>query len=185
MNTASNVTAGKPKIGGAVSVAATSVTLPTDATTALASGFTSLGYVSEDGVTNENSPSSDDIKAWGGDIVMTLLAEKPDRWKMTLIEALNIDVLKVVYGDANVSGTLANGITVNAKAAQPIAHAYVIDMVMTNGAVRRVVLPEAYVAEVGEIVYKDNEAVGYEVTLLCVPDASGNTHYEYTKRAAS
>lgn len=184
-NTASNVTAGKPKIGGAISVAPKGTTLPTDATTALASGFTALGYVSEDGLVNTNSPSSESIKAWGGDTVMTLLAEKPDNMKFTLIEALSVDVLKFVYGSTNVSGSLSNGITVNANASQPEPHAIVVDMVMTDNAVKRIVIPEGYISEVGDITYADNAAVGYETTVLCVPDSSGNTHYEYIKRAVS
>lgn len=185
MATASNVTAGKPKIGGAIYVAPSGTTLPTDATTALASAFVCLGYVSEDGVTNSNSPSSEELKAWGGDIVMSLLTEKPDNFTFTLIEALSVDVLKFVYGASNVSGTLAAGITVTANAAIPEAHVIAIDMVMTDGAVKRVVMPNAYISEVGEITYKDDEAVGYETTVLCVPDSSGNTHYEYIKRVSS
>lgn len=184
-NTANNVTAGKPKIGGAIYVAPSGTTLPTDATTALGGSFTCLGYVSEDGVTNTNSPSSENIKAWGGDIVMNLLTEKPDNFSFTLIEALSVDVLKFVYGDANVTGTLSSGITVKANASVPVAHVVAIDMVMTDGAVKRVVMPSAYVSEVGEIAYKDSEAVGYETTLLCVPDSQGNTHYEYIKRTTS
>ena len=44
---------------------------------------------------------------------------------------------------------------------------------------KRVVLPDAKVGEVGDIVYKDDEAVGYELTLTALPDEDGNTHYEY------
>lgn len=179
MATASNVTAGKPKIGGAIYVAAAGTTLPTDATTALAAAFKCLGYVSEDGVTNSNSPSSENVKAWGGDIVMNLLTEKPDNFSFTLIEALNVDVLKFVYGDDNVTGTLATGITVTANSSIPDSHVIVIDMIMTDGALKRVVMPSAYISEVGEITYKDDEAIGYETTVLCPPDANGNTHYEY------
>lgn len=179
MSTASNVTAGKPKIGGAIYAAPSGTTLPTDATTALAAAFKCLGYVSEDGVTNSNSPSSENVKAWGGDIVMSLLTEKPDNFSFTLIEALNLDVLKFVYGSTNVTGTLAAGITITANSSVPESHVIVIDMILTDGALKRVVMPCAYISEVGEITYKDDEAVGYETTVLCPPDASGNTHYEY------
>ena len=51
-NNKDNVSTGKPKVGGAVFTAATGSTLPTDATTALDEAFKSLGYCSEDGVTN-------------------------------------------------------------------------------------------------------------------------------------
>ena len=184
-NTTSNVTAGKPKIGGAIYAAAAGTTLPTDASTALAAAFKCLGYVSEDGVKNSNSPNSQNVKAWGGDIVMNLLTEKPDNFSFTLIEALNLEVLKFVYGSSNVSGTLATGITVQANSAIPEAHVIAIDMILTDGALKRVVMPCAYITEVGEITYKDDEAVGYETTVLCPPDASGNTHYEYIVKSST
>lgn len=182
MATASNVTAGKPKIGGAIYAAPSGTTLPTDATTALAAAYKELGYVSEDGVTNSNSPSSENVKAWGGDIVMSLLTEKPDNFSFTLIEALNLEVLKFVYGSDNVTGAIDSGITITANSSIPEAHVIVIDMIMTDGALKRVVMPCAYISEVGEITYKDDEAVGYETTVLCPPDSEGNTHYEYIIR---
>ena len=76
MPTAANVTVGKPKITGAIFRAPLGTTLPTDATTALDEAFKQLGYASEDGVTNSNSPETDQIKAWGGDIVATLSQKK-------------------------------------------------------------------------------------------------------------
>ena len=162
--TVGNVSAGKPAIGGAVFRAASGTTAPTDATTALASDFKSLGYCSEDGLTNSNSPSSSDVKAWGGDTVLNIQEEKPDTFKVTLIEALNVEVLKAVYGSANVTGTLTgtNGIAV----------------------VKRVVIPHGKISEIGDITYNDTDAVGYEVTVSALPDASGNTHYEYIKQTA-
>ena len=77
-NNAQNVTTGKPKIGGAIFRAPLGSTLPTDAVTALDEAFKNMGYISEDGVTNANSPESDNIKAWGGDIVHSYQTEKPD-----------------------------------------------------------------------------------------------------------
>ena len=185
-NTANYVTAGKPRIAGSVYRGATSVTLPTTADAAISTtDFKSLGYISEDGVTNNNSPETEDIKAWGGDIVLNTLTGKEDKFTFKLIEAMNTDVLKAVYGDSNVSGDLSNGITVHAKAAENGGSAYVIDMVLKNNVLKRIVIPNATVSEVSEIAYKDNEAVGYQITLTAVPDASGNTHHEYIKQGTS
>ena len=184
-NTVSNVTAGKPKVGGAVFRAALGSTLPTDATTALDAAFKSLGYCSEDGVTNSNSPDSTDIKAWGGDTVLNIQESKDDTWQFTLLEVLNPDVLKAVYNDSNVSGTLATGITVTANAKESEAAAWAIDMVLRDGAVKRVVIPNGKITELGDIVYKADEAVGYDCTIAANLDASGNTHYEYIGAAST
>lgn len=179
-----NVTAAKPKIGGAVFMAPIGSTLPTNATGDLDAAFVELGYVSEDGVTNSNSPESDVIKAWGGDTVLTLLKSKDDTYSFTLIEAMNVNVLKMVYGENNVTGTdLATGISIKANAQDLESHAFVIDMILKGDVMKRVVIPNAKVSEVGDITYSDSDAVGYETTLFCSTDTEGNTHYEYIQNA--
>lgn len=184
-NNVANVSAGKPAIAGAISRAPIGSTLPTDATTALDAAFAALGYVSEDGVTNNNTPESEDIKAWGGDTVLNIVTSKEDTFTFTLIEIMNLEVLKMVYGNSNVSGTLATGITVKANAKDLDYQELVIDMILQGGVLKRVVLPNCKVSEVGEVVYKDDEAVGYETTVSCLPDAQGNTHYEYIVKPAA
>ena len=68
-NTSTNVTAGKPKITGAVFVAPLGTTIPTDATSALDNAFKCCGYISDAGVVNTNTASTTAVKAWGGDTV--------------------------------------------------------------------------------------------------------------------
>lgn len=178
-----NVSYGKPLTDGAISTAPLGSSLPTDATTKLDTKFKSLGYVSEDGITNENSPESEKIKAWGGKTVLVSQTEKPDTYQFTLIEVLNLDVLKVVYGDENVSGTLKTGITIKANAKPMKARSFVIETLLNGDTIKRMVIPNGVISEVGEISYKDDEAIGYETTIECLPDKDGNTHYEYIKGA--
>lgn len=187
MATVTNVSAAKPKVGGALYRAALGTTLPTDATTNLANTFVCLGYISEDGMTNSNSPESDSVKAWGGDTVLTYQSGKEDTFSFTLIETLNVDVLKMVYGSSNVTGTLTGttGIKVTANSDEAEEAVYVFEMVMRNNAVKRIVIPDAKIAEIGDIVYADEEVAGYEITLNAMPDNTGATHYEYIKRASA
>lgn len=181
---AKNVTAAKPKVGGAVWRAPLGTTLPKDAKSDLDPAFKGLGYISNSGAVNSNSPSSESTSAWGGDTVLDAMGEKPDNWKFTLIEDLDPEVLKAVYGDDNVTGTLETGITVKANSTERPPCAWVIDMVMKNKVKKRVVLPCAGVISVGDITYADKSPVGYETTLSAVPDTDGNTHYEYMSGTA-
>lgn len=182
MTNVNNVTSAKPKIGGAIFSAPAGTPLPTDATTDLNAAFKPLGYVSEDGLVNENTASTDNLKAWGGDIVDTVQTEKTDTFTYTLIESLNIDVLKEIYGKDNVSGDLTTGITIKANSKELEQHAVVFEIILKGKVLKRIVIPNGKVTEVGEISYTDSGTVGYETTLNAFPDEDGNTHYEYIKK---
>lgn len=178
-NTA-QVTAGKPKVGGHVFRAPVGTELPTDALTELSSAFIDMGYISEDGVTNSNSPESETVNAWGGTPVLVTASSKEDTYQATFISALNAEVQKMVYGDANVTGTdVATGITVTANNKDLTEYSYIIEMLAKGDVAHRVVIPSAKPTEIGDIVYNDSDPVGYEVTLGCNADNQGNTHYEY------
>lgn len=181
MPTATNVSPGKPKVTGAVFRAPIGTALPTDASTALADAFVELGYVSDDGVRNTNTAESDEVKAWGGAPVLNLMTGKPDTWKLKLIEALNPNVLKTVYGDNNVT---ESGDTIHVKATteQAADAVYVIDMILKGGAMKRIVIPIGALSEVAEVVYKDDEAIGYEITINAM-EHEGATHHEYIQLA--
>lgn len=186
MSTQANVSVGKPKIGGAIYRAPLGSTLPTNATEALDAAFKALGYCSDDGLVNTNTASTETIKAWGGDIVLQPQTEKPDTFAVTFIEALNDEVLKASYGDDNVSGALATGLTVRANSTEIPACAWVIDMVLNGDTAKRIVIPNGQVTEVGDITYKDDTAIGYPLTITAYPggaDFGGDTHKEYILKA--
>ena len=179
MSDASKVSVGKPKVGGAIHRAPLGTALPTDATAALNEAFVSLGYVDENGLVNSNSAESSSIKAWGGDTVANPQGSKADTFKFALIEALNVEVLKSVYGDDNVTGDLDNGIVIKSNNTENENFAWVVDMILKGGVQKRIVVPSASVTTVGDITYKDDSVIGYETTISAVADTNGNTHYEY------
>lgn len=179
MSNTKNVSWAKPKLGGPIYVGNLEATLPEDAKSEVDSTLKSLGYISEDGLTNANSPDSDKIKAWGGDTVLVISTEKPDTFTFKLIEMTNVDVLKTVYGAKNVEGDLKTGIKLKANTDPAEAHSYVVDMILKGNILKRIVIPNAVISEVGDIEYTDEDAVGYEITIEALPDKDGNQHYEY------
>ena len=182
-NNVNNVSTGKPNKTGVIYFAPLGTTLPTSADDVRDEAFVNLGYVSEDGLTNDNSPESVQIKAWGGDTVINNQTGRPDSFQFTLLESLNVDVLKTVYGADNVIVDASGNITVKATADEMPGGSWVIDMKMRGERKMRIVIPNGTISELGTITYKDDEAIGYQLTITDVPDASGVYHHEYIKAA--
>ena len=182
-NSTANVTVGKPMTGGAVYVAPLGTTLPATAAATLDAAFEGLGYISEDGVVNSLGRTSENIKAWGGDIVLSPQTEKVDTWAMTFIESLNVTTLEQVFGSDNVSGDLTSGIVVKANSKELDHSVWVIDMLMNGGYKKRVVIPNGQITATGEVTYADNSAVGFNATITAFPGGFGagddDTHKEY------
>lgn len=183
MPTVSNVSAGKAKIGGAVYRAPLGTSLPTTVAAALDQAFAELGYVSDAGLVNSGAISNTGIKAWGGDTVLNIQTDKADTFQYTLLEVLNINVLKAVFGEDNVTGALATGITINVNSDEQEDAVWVFDIAMRDGAAKRVVIPCGKITAIGDVTYSDSAAVGYQVTVSAQPDSTGNTHYEYILKA--
>lgn len=182
MNKATNVSAGKPKVGGAIYTAPVGTPLPTSATETLNSSFVGLGYCSDDGLTNSTSMDTEKVKAWGGDTVLVIQKSKDDTFKFTLIEAKSKAVLGYVYGESNVSGTLETGLVVKVNNKDVPERSIVIDMLLRDNTAKRIVIPSCKISDVGDIVYGDEEAIGYETTVDCTPNEDGDTHYEYIQK---
>lgn len=186
MPSVQNVSVGKPKVSGAIYRAPAGTALPTDAKTELAAAFKELGYVSDDGLENKDKPSSDKVKDWGGNVIASIQTEKEDTFKFSLVEALNVEVLKAVYGDDNVTGTLDSGITVKSNGDEQEAAVWVIDMILHGSYLKRIVIPNGKLSDMETIKYKSDELIAYGITIDALTDTSGNSHYEYiTSKSAA
>lgn len=187
-NTVDYVSTGKPAGVGAIWRAPLGTALPTTVDAELDAAFKCLGYCSEDGLTNAMNISTENIKAWGGDIVLTPLTEKVETYQFRSIEALNVEVLKAAYGDSNVSGTAATGITVRHNATDPEECVYVVDMLLRNGGKQRTVIPNAKMSNLGDVIYRDNEAIAYDITVTAMAggfgDGDNDTSKDYKKSAS-
>lgn len=154
-------------VTGEVSVGPTSTTAPTDTTTAL-TGFTGLGYVSEDGITESHDRSTDDIKAWQNSAtVRTVVTDSALTYNFTLIET-TVKVVETALG-VTVTQTVTDGSYVVVPSATGGRKSFVIDVV--DGAnIKRIYIPQGEVTEVGDTSYTSGDAIGFELTITTYPD---------------
>lgn len=179
MNDSDNVSFGKPKSTGAVFVAPTGTTVPTTAWEALDAAFEGMGYVSEDGLVNSVETDTENVNAWGGDLVLVGQTTFTEMFTVNLIET-NAEALKVYYGDDNVVVEGNGSITVNQTSEMLPNVVVVFELVLTGGRIKRIVVPNAQIADrSGEITYVDGEAIAYPAVFVAYPDSNGQTHTEY------
>lgn len=179
-NTATYVSTGKPTFTGAVYVAPIGTALPLKASDDMSinSAYTCLGYVSEDGLENANDLETSEIKAWGGVTVYRSLNGLSDTFALKLIESLNVDVLKTVYGDSNVTITDDGDIRVSVKAENPQERVWVFDMALRGRRPKKIIISDGAITSRDAITYNDSDAIAYGITVSAYPDANGESHYE-------
>lgn len=177
-NTAANVLAGKPLASGGVLIGEVGSVAPTDATEAPDAAFVPAGYIGEDGLTETVDRSTEKVKAWGGDTVKILQTDFAVTYTFTFLESLNTDVLKTVYGDANVTVTEPDGTTtfntlrtvkINSDV---LPHKAFIFEVKDGDARVRIHVPDGQITEVGEVTYSDSEVIAYTVTVEAFRDST-------------
>jgi len=178
-----NVHTGRPNVGGAIFTAAAGTPVPADATSPLPNAFVELGYASEEGITNTIETETNAVNAWGGDEVLNEITNRSEGFNFKLIET-STETLKEVYGAQNVSvGADGTAVLHNASALPERVHVY--EILMGSGQVKRIVVPRVKTTELGDVVYNGSDPIGYELTLAALPDADGNTAYEYIAQVAS
>ncbi len=175
---------GKPlATGGVLRDPANTAVLPTDSKTVLPAGFIALGYIGEDGVEETVDRSTDKIKAWGGDVVKVVQTDFSVTYGFTFYESASADVLKAVYGDANVTTTPATTTSGTEQAVKinstTLPNSRWVFEIKDGDARIRIVVPIGRITAVGAVTYNDGSVVGYPVTIEAFPDASGNQAYKY------
>lgn len=190
MPNVSDVRVGAPEQSttGAIKHAPLGTTLPTlesisTSGVVLDNAFTGNEYVSEDGLTLSPSMSTSDIKDWSGAVVRKLLESFDGTLSWTMIST-DENALKISFGDDYVTknaATISHGTQLRAALGAHLPDEQSWVFLMKDGDARIViVVPDGQITEVGDVTFKANEAVGWNVTLSCYPDSAGHSIYIMT-----
>ena len=186
MGTVGNVYAAEPTATGAALVAPQGTPLPTAIDSTLDAAFIDLGFVGEDGITETSERSTDEKKDMGGKVVKVLQTEYNHSFKFILLESLNANVLKAIYGADNVTVTPANsshGTQVKVrKTSKKLPHnSWVFDTIDSElGAKYRNVVEDGQIISVGDVVLASSDTIEYEVELKVFESPSGEYVVTYT-----
>ncbi len=157
--------------GGVHTFTGASPTLPTNATDTL-TGATSLGYISEDGVTEAQGTETEKIKAWQDNAtVREVMTSHELTYEFVMIE-MSDETMVEFFGPGN---TLANTqITGKSLPIKP----YVVHVVDGNKLIR-LVIPKGQVVERQDRQFRASAAIGHGVKIQAYPDANGVKAYQY------
>lgn len=147
-------------VDGVVAVGTFGAAAPTSAISSLTGTHVDYGYVSEDGVTESTSVSSEKIRAWQkAKVVRTTITEGTVTYQLVLIQTSSETVAMYYNGIVGTDGS----IVVDPTKERPLL-SLVID-VIDGSEVIRSYAPEAQITEVGDQVYQNGAPIGYEVTI--------------------
>ncbi|MFD7584194.1 hypothetical protein ACFV84_01975 [Kitasatospora sp. NPDC059811] len=173
-----NADAVRVALTGAAYAAPKGTTAPTDATSTWPAGAVDLGWISDDGITESNSADTSEIKAWQhGQTVRKVISGSEMSFKFTCIETSK-SVLELYHKGSKIITTSGKSVLA-IKAPGSDRRMFGFDVVDGNSHLR-IVVPDGEVTEVGDIAYKNAEAIAYELTITAYPSADGTVAYKYS-----
>ncbi|MEU7584432.1 hypothetical protein AB0B50_43410 [Streptomyces sp. NPDC041068] len=165
-------------VTGAAYVALPKSKLPTNATDNWDPAFTDVGWISDDGITESNSTDATEIKGWqGGQTVRKVISSSEMTFAFTAIETSKT-VLELYHKGSKVSTTSGKSVLA-IKSPGPDRRIFGFDVIDGSNHIR-IVIPDGEVTETGDITYKGDEAVAYELTITAYPGADGTVAYKYS-----
>lgn len=186
---ATKVSAAKPLATGGVLVAPYGTALPAETAPSGAvtidEAFVALGYMAQDdNVSNAEEVNSADEYAWGGDLVLNVSTTRKETYSFKALEH-NLQVWKLRYGDAAVSGTDANASVIHDGSSFDGFHSIIVARKLSDGRVKLTVVPKAKLESVDDVENPDDSAGGYGMTFAALAYDGSKTSYDliYTPAA--
>ncbi|WP_075844685.1 phage tail tube protein [Collinsella bouchesdurhonensis] len=176
-NSTDNVSSTKGVRGGYIFVAPVGTALPTDYSTALASAYKCLGFISEDGYVETVDSDSEDLVDMNGDLMDSPQTSRVESAQLTLAE-IKAMTLKLMYGDENVTDK-AGVITVKHNGNSNGTWVVVLDLLLKNNRKWRKVVPLFQCSELDDLTLAVGELAARALTAKYLTDESGNTCYDY------
>jgi hypothetical protein len=167
-------------VSGAVYVAPVGTTAPTDPYSSWGAGWIDCGYVTEDGLTEALNESRQEFKAWGYNAaIRTQVTDRTSTFKVTFQQTSYLTA-SLFYGvDAADMTSSGSGGTQylsfnEAQNSEPMYYALGMD-VLDGDHPKRIVVARAEVTEKGDLVYKSDSVVSYELTFTALSAPSGGS----------
>ena len=154
---------------------------PTDATTALAVDWSTLGYLSEDGVTLSQSTNSEDIYPWQGrSPVRTMITERNLSMEFSMFE-FNEQNLQLYFGMEQAKQGSADSWSLNVVSNAPSQiYSFVIDVADLDVKVRYYI-PRGSLSDAGDLEITDAGVMALPVTLKTLDSAGELMEIFYSK----
>lgn len=154
---------------------------PTDATSALSAPWSTLGYLSEDGVTLSQSTNSEDIYPWQGrSPVRTMITERNLAMEFSMFE-FNEQNLQLYFGMEQATAGDANSWSLNVVSNAPAQiYSFCIDVADLDVKVRYYI-PRGSLSDAGDLEITDSGVMALPVTLKTLDSAGELMEIFYQK----
>jgi hypothetical protein len=158
---------------GAVYVAVLGSTAPTGASVAWAAAWKELGYIGEDGITENPGIDNEEIKAWqSGAVIRKVITGSTLDFSFECIET-NQSVLGLFYPGSVLTQVVGPPAETKLDQKLPVATFVAIGLDIVDGTVlERIIIPRASLSSREERTYANASARGYSITLSASPDSA-------------